>query len=141
MLPYLITSSEDSVALLELDDGRFRMLQQGPVGRFASGHRYLLVHKALAKYLKSLKVPEIAFAPAVILNPTTREEHRSHTRVIVRQSFKPYEFKAITLDGLQLMAMNGEHYFVSPSLKFALEANEFSYLQFSEGLSSFAGAA
>ena len=141
MLPYLVTSSEDSVALLELDDGRFRMLEQGPVGRFASGHRYLLVHKALAKYLKSLKVPQIALAPAVILNPTTGEEHRSHTRVFVQQSIFPNEVNTLTLNGLHMLAMNGEHYFVSPSLKFALEANEFSYLQFSEGLSGFASAA
>jgi hypothetical protein len=40
-----------------------------------------------------------------------------------------------------MFAMNGEHFFVSPSLKFALEANEFSYLHFSEGLSGFASAA
>ena len=141
MLLYLITSSEDSVALLELDDGRFRMLEQGPVGRFATGYRYLLVHKALAKYLKSLKVPQIAFAPAVILNPTTGEEHRSHARVVVRQSVSQIEVKALTLEGLRMFEMNGEHYFVSPALKFALEANEFSYLQFSEGLSAVASAA
>ena len=55
MLPYLITSNEDSVALLELEDGRFQMLEQGPVARFASGYQYLLIDKALAKYLKSLK--------------------------------------------------------------------------------------
>ena len=141
MLPYLVTSSEDSVALLELDDGRFQMLEQGAVAQFASGYQYLLVDRALAKYLKSLKVPQITFAPAVLLNHTTGEERHSHTRVFVRQSFHPGEVKALTLDGLQMYAMNGEHFFVSPSLKFALDANEFSYLQFSEGLSGFAGAA
>ena len=141
MLPYLLTSNEDSVALLELDDGRFQMLEQGPVAHFASGYQYLLVDRALAKYLKSLKVPQIVFAPAVVLNRTTGEERRSHTRVFVHQSFHPGEVKALALTGLQMYAMNGEHFFVSPSLKFALEANEFSYLQFSEGMSGFAGAA
>ena len=141
MLPYLVTSNEDSVALLELEDGRFQMLAQGPVARFASGYQYLLVDKALAKYLKSLKVPQVTFAPAVVMNRTTGEEHRSHTRVFVHRSFSQGEVKALALDGRQILAMNGEHYFVSPSLKFALEANEFSYLQFSEGLSGFAGAA
>jgi len=141
MLPYLITSNEDSVALLELEDGRFQMLEQGPVARFASGYQYLLVDRALAKYIKSLKVPQITFSPAVILNRATGQEHRSHTRVFVHRSFSPDEIKVLALDGRQMLAMNGEHFFVSPSLKFALEANEFSYLQFSEGLSAFAGAA
>lgn len=141
MLPYLVTSSEDSVALRELDDGRFHMLGQGAISQFASGYQYLLLGKGLAKYLKSLKVPQITFAPAVVFNPTTREEHHSHTRVFVNQAFFPDEIKSLTLDGMRMFAMNGEHYFVSPSLKFALEANEFSYLQFSEGLSAFAGQA
>ena len=141
MLPYLISSNEDSVALLELDDGRFQMLEQGPVAHFAPGYQYLLVDRALAKYLKSLKVPQITFAPVVVVNHTTGEERHSHTRVFVRRSFYPEEVKALALDGLQMYAMNGEHFFVSPSLKFALEANEFSYLEFSEGLSGFAGAA
>lgn len=141
MLPYLVTSSEDSVALFELEGGRFQMIESGPVAQFASGYQYLLVSRTLAKYLKSLKVPQITFAPAVVLNRTTGEEHRSHTRVFVHQSFYPDDIKALALDGLQMFAMNGEHFFVSPSLKFALEANEFSYLQFSEGLNSFAGAA
>ena len=141
MLPYLITSNEDSVALLELADGRFQMLEPGQVARFASGYQYLLVDKALAKYLKSLKVPHVTFAPAVVLNRATGEEHRLHTRVFVHRTFFPDEVKSLALDGLQMFSLNGEHFFASPSLKFALEANEFSYLEFSEGLSGFAGAA
>ena len=141
MLSYLITSNEDSVALLELSDGRFQMLGQGQVARFAVGHKYLLVDRALAKYLKSLKVPQVTFAPAVIVNRVTGEEHRSHTRVFIHKSLSQGEVKTLTLEGRQILAMNGEHFFVSPSLKFALEANEFSYLQFTEGLSAFASAA
>ena len=141
MLPHLITSNEDSVALRELGDGRFQMLEQGPIAQFASGYQYLPIDRALARYLKSLKVPQVTFAPAVILNHTTGEEHRSHTRVFVYRSFYQEEIKALTLDGLQMFAMNREHFFVSPALKFALEANEFSYLQFAEGLSGFASAA
>ena len=141
MLPFLITSEEDSVALLEVGDSRFQMLEQGPIARFASGYQYLLVEKALAKYLKSLKVAQIAFAPAVVLNRTTGEEYRSHTRVLVARSFYADEIKTLPLDGPRMFAMNGEHFFVSPSLKYALEANAFSYLQFSEGLSAFASVA
>jgi hypothetical protein len=141
MLPYLITTNEDSVALLQLSDGRFQMLGQGTVAQFAAGHQYLLVGRALGRYLKSLKVPQVTFAPVVILNRATGEEHRSHTRVFVHRSISQAEVKTLALEGRQLVAMNGEHFFVSPSLKFALEANEFSYLQFSEGLSAFARAA
>jgi hypothetical protein len=118
MLPYLVTSNEDSVALLELDDGRFQMLEPGPLARFASGYQYLLVDRALAKYMKSLKIPQITLAPAVVLNRATGQEYRSHTRVFVSRSFHTNEIKAL-----------------------ALEANPFSYLEFSEGLSAFAGAA
>ena len=49
MLPYLVTSNEDSVALLELTDGRFQMLEQGTVAQFAPGYQYVLAAKALAK--------------------------------------------------------------------------------------------
>ncbi len=42
MLPHLVTSNEDSAALFELADGRFQLLEQGTVAKFASGYRYLL---------------------------------------------------------------------------------------------------
>jgi hypothetical protein len=48
---------------------------------------------------------------------------------------------SLSLDGLQMFAMTGELFFVSPALKYALEANEFHYLEFSEGLSAFARVA
>ena len=141
MLPYLLTSNEDGVALRELADGKFQMLEQGTIPHFAAGYQYLLVGKVLAKYLKSLKVPRLTFAPVAILNPTTGEIHHSHTRVFVHRSVLPSEIKSLTLEGLHMVAMNGEHYFVSLSLKYALEANAFGYLEFSEGHSVFARAA
>jgi hypothetical protein len=141
MTPYLVTSSEDSVALLELPDGRFQMLEQGTVAQFASGYQYLLVGKSLARYLKSLKVPQVTFAPVAIVNRTTGEVHHSHSRVFVGQAVLPGHLRSLGLHGLQMFSMNGEHFFVSPSLKYALEANEFHDLEFSEGLSAFAGAA
>ena len=97
MLPYLVTSSEDSVPLRELADGRFQMLEQGSISQFASGYKYLLLGRGLAKYVRTLKVPQITFAPAVIFNPTTREEHHSHTRVFVNQTFSPDEIASRTL--------------------------------------------
>lgn len=141
MLPYLVTTSEDSVPLVELPDGRFEMQEQGTIAQFASGYQYLLVGKALAKHLKSLKVPQVSFVPAAIFHRATGEVHHSHTRVLVGQSVRRGELASLDLDGVRMFAMNGEHFFVSPSLKFALEANEFAYLEFSEGLSAFAGAA
>ena len=141
MLPFLITSREDSVPLLELEDGRFQMLEQGPVAKFAPGYQYLLVDRALARYMRSLKVQEVTFAPAVIVNRTTGQEIRSHTKVFVSRSFHADEIKTLSLEGLQLLTMNYEHFFASPSLKYALEANAFGYLEFSEGLGAFAGAA
>ena len=141
MLPLFVTSNEDSASLLEVEGGRFRMLEQGSIARFASGYQYLLLERGLARYLKALKVPGITLAPAVILNPTTGEEHRTHMRVFGAKPIHADDLGSLDLEGPQLFAMNGERYFVSPSLRFALEANEFWFLEFSEGLSAFAGAA
>jgi hypothetical protein len=141
MTPYLITTSEDSVPLLELPDGKFQMLQQGTIAQFASGYQYLLVSRVLARYLKSLKVPQVTLAPATIINRTTGELHHSHTRVFVGKTALPGQLKSLDLDGLEMYAMSGEHYFVSPSLKYALEANAFHYLEFTEGLPTRASAA
>jgi hypothetical protein len=141
MTPYLVTTSEDSVPLLELPDGSFQMLRQGKIAQFASGYQYLLVSRVLARYLKSLKVPRVTFAPATIIDRTTRELHHSHTRVFVGQTVLPEHVNSMDLEGLQMFAMSGEHYFVSPSLKYALEANAFHYLEFTEGLPSRASAA
>ena len=141
MTPYLVTTSEDSVPLLELPDGRFQMLQEGTIAQFASGYQYLLVGRVLARYLKSLKVPQVTFAPATVVNRATGELHHSHTRVFVGQTVLPGHLKSLGLEGVQMLSMSGEHYFVSPSLKYALEANAFHYLEFTEGLPAHASAA
>jgi hypothetical protein len=141
MPPYFVTSREYSAALVELDDGRFQMLEQGKLAAFASGYRYLLVDRRLAKLLKSLKMPQVTFAPVAVVNRVTGEEHRTHVRVTVHESFDQDEIRSLQLEGPRLLTMNGEHFFVSPSLKQALEASGFSELQFFEGLSGFARAA
>ena len=141
MPPYLITSTEDSVPLFELEDGRFQMLKSGPIAEFASGYQYLLLGRILSKYFKSLDVPQVTYQPVVIMNRVTGEQIRSHTRVFVHRTIRQDEIKSLSLEGRHLLVMNGEHFFVSPTLKFALEANEFPYLQFTEGLSAFASAA
>jgi hypothetical protein len=141
MLPYLVTSSEEGVALLELADGRFQMFEEGKVAAFASGYQYLLVERALAKFLRDRKLPGVRFKPAVIFSRVSRQEHHTHVQVKVAECFNVDEIKVLQLDGNRLLSMNGEHFFVSPSLKQALEDSGFSSVQFSEGLSGFAGAA
>jgi hypothetical protein len=141
MLPFLVTSPEEGVALLELADGRFQMSEDGKVAAFASGYQYLLVERALAKFLKDLKLPGVTFKPAVIFNRASRQEHRTHVQVSVTECFNVEEIKVLRLEGNRLLSMNGEHFFVSLSLKKALEDAGFSSVKFSEGLTGFAGAA
>jgi hypothetical protein len=116
-------------------------MEQGEVPPFCSGHRYLLVEHRLARYLEELQVERVTFEPAVLLNPITKEERYTHTRVRVGQFFRAEELRDLSLEGRRLLALNDQYYFVSPELKAELECAPFQYLQFSEGLNGFGGAA
>ena len=53
----------------------------------------------------------------------------------------PFQLLDLPLDGLRLLTMNDQYYFVSPELKAKLEVSPFQYLRFTEGLRGFAGSA
>ncbi|MCY1550862.1 hypothetical protein D9M68_871470 [compost metagenome] len=116
-------------------------MESGTLPPFLAGYGYLLVEHALATYLQSLDIERATFEPAIFFNPVTKEEHNTHTRIRVHQFFRPGEFSDLSLDGLRLLTLNDQHYFVSPELKKVLEVSPFRYLSFSEGLSAFAGSA
>jgi hypothetical protein len=140
-LPYFIATERSTVKLFELDDGRFQLISQGPVGPFSYGYKYLLVENALAEYLQSLSLTRVSYEPAVLFNRSKQKEYRTHTRVKVGQFFRAEEVQDIALDGMRLLSMGDEYFFASPTLKQALEASDFKYLTFTEGLSGFAASA
>ncbi|SRR5260221_601208 len=138
-LPYLIVCKAPAVGLYELTDGRFQLIQQGPIAPVMAGFQYLLIEESLASFLEGLGIERVSYETAVIFNRKSGEEFRTHVRVRVGQFFRPEEVNDIALSGLRFLTMNEQYYFVSPDLKLKLEASNFEYLDFSEGLSSFAG--
>ena len=140
-LPYHVFCDLPAPRVFELVDGRFQLIDPGPISPFLAGHRYLLVERPLAELLAGLDVGHVGYEDAILFNPGTGEEHRTHVRLRVGQLFRADQLPGLAIDGMRLLTLEDEYYFVSPDLKAALEAGSFGYLQFSEGLSAFAGSA
>lgn len=139
-LPFYVSSRLPSVPLFELSDGRFQLVQQGPISPWMAGHGYLLVEKALANFLARIGVERIRQQSATIWNRATGEERETHVRLFVGQFFSRDQLHDLPLDGPRMLSLDDAYCFVSPDLKDLLEQQGFSYLQFSEGLSEFAAA-
>ncbi|CAN7155529.1 hypothetical protein [Polaromonas sp. LjRoot131] len=140
-LPFLISCKLPAVRLYELGDGRFQLIEQGPIAPLMSGYRYLIVERALALFLDQLGLERARQEPAVLFNRATGEEMRTHVRLHISQFLTQNMLADLPLEGLRLLTFNDEYYFASPELKACLEASPFGYLQFSEGFSGFAGNA
>jgi hypothetical protein len=138
-LPFLITCKQPSVRLYELNDGRFQLIEPGPIAPFMCGYRYLLVERQLASFLVELGIEQVRQEPAIVFNRGTGEELHTHVRLHVGQFFQRKQLWDLPLDGLRLLTMDDEFYFASPELKECLEASIYQYLQFTEGLVEFAG--
>lgn len=140
-LPFLVSCEQPGPALFEISNGRFQLLEQLPVPPLVAGYGYLLVEQRLAFRLQELEVERVKFEQAVLFNPASGEEQRTHTRLRVNQFLRAGDLRDVSLDGLRLLTLNDQYYFVSPALKVVLEKGEFPYLRFSEGLSEFASSA
>ena len=140
-LPYLLSCKHPSVRVFELEDGRFQLIEHGDIGPVVSGYKHLLVEARLATFLRNLKLERTNFEPAAFFVRSTGEQWSSHERVRVGQYFKLDQVQDLALDGHRILTLNDEYYFVSPSLKQALEIAGFEYLVFTEGLSGFAASA
>ena len=140
-LPFHVFCELPSVRVYELDDGRFQLIHPGPISPFLAGYRYLLVEQNLATFLATLGIERVRHEPVVLFNRGTGEERHTHVRLHVGQVFNENQLLDLPLDGLRLLTMNDQDYFVSPELKVRLEAGSFQYLCFTEGLSGFAGGA
>lgn len=139
-LPYNVFCDLPAPRVFELSDGRFQLIDPGPISPFLAGHRYLLVERPLAELLAGLDVDRVGYEDAILFNRGTGEEYRTHVRLRVGQVFRTNQLPDLAIDGMRLLTLDDEHYFVSPDLKAALEASSFTYLQFAEGLSGFAAS-
>jgi hypothetical protein len=140
-LPFHVFCESPAVRVYELNDGRFQLIDPGPISPFLAGYRYLLVEQNLATFLATLGIERVRQEPAVLFNRGTGEELHTHVRLHVGQFFNQNQLLDLPLDGLRLLAMDDQYYFVSPELKAELEVGRFRYLRFTEGLSGFAGGA
>ena len=138
MLPFHIYPAQPMPRLFELSDGRFQLLDATPVGAFLPGYQYLLVDSVLAEFLQALELGRVSYEPAIIFDRATGKEYRDHIRIRVSQYFTHDQLCDLDVDGLRLLTMDDEFYFVSPALKTLLKQSGFDYLCFSAGLSDFA---
>ncbi len=137
-LPFHVTCSEPAVGLFQLDDGRFQLIQPGPIVPLMVGRGYVLIELALVGYLRELNVPRLTFEPAVIWQRGINQEYRTHARVLIEQFFASDQINDLDLDGDRLLTLDDQYLFASPSLRQRLLESQVTYLQFSEGLSMFA---
>lgn len=136
---YHLTCGAASSPLIRLSDGRFQIIEDGPLTPLMTGYKYFLVDQALAEYLEALKIPNIRFEPATIWHREHDRNHSSHTELVVERTLSPKEIAQVEVSGHQVFALNDRYLFISPLLKLELENSNFNDLQFSEGLSEFAG--
>ena len=104
-----------------------------------TGYKYFLVDQALAEYLEALEIPDIRLEPAIIWHREYDRNHSSHTELVVERTLSPREIVQVEVSEHQVLALNDRYLFISPLLKQELENSNFNDLQFSEGLSEFAG--
>ncbi len=137
--PFHVSCSQHGVGLYELADGRFQLIEDGPIAPFMFGPGYMLIERTFAAYLKSLQLNRVIFESAVIWHRRANEEYRTHERILVGQWFSPDQINDLNLKGEKLLVMNDQYLFASPALALRLHDAPFPYIQLTEGLTEFAG--
>ena len=140
-LPFHVSCSESAVGLYELADGRFQLIEDGPITPLMVGPGYVLAENRLADHLREFQLERVRFVPATIWHRRTGQEFHTHERLVVGQQFFPDQINDLNLDGFRLLSLDGEYLFASPDLAHQLRASEFSYLRFSEGMKGWAANA
>lgn len=125
--------------LFRLSDGRFQIIEDGPLSPFLSGHDYLLIESGLAEYLVELDVERISIEDAVVWDRKSDIEYSGYKYVRINQHFNTDQINDIDVSGVRMLVLGNQYPFVSPELKNRLEQSKFSYLKFSEGLNGWAG--
>jgi len=139
-LPFQVSCERVNPWFYEVGSGRFEQVHGSDIPPFIPGFQFLLVVNELADFLRTLSLEGVRFEDAVLYDPRTGAEARTHTCLRVPGSLGGGDIRNLS-DGYRMVATDDQHYFVSPALKEALMANGFEYLRFSEGFSDFCGAA
>ena len=149
-LPFYISCKTLSPRFFDVSSGRFQQLDRGVVPPFIPGFQFLLVANELGDCLKGLGLEGARFEDAILYDPRTGAEARTHTCLRVHKSLdgdirvlhlEGYRTLVMDdhypLDGYRMLVADNQYYFVSPALKEALVGHGFTYLKFSEGFSEF----
>lgn len=138
---YHMSCKESHPRLYQLSDGWFQIMEEGDLAPLMAGYDYVLAESKLAEYVEVLDLPRLEVVDAVIYDPRRKQELRTYKRLRIGQRLSSDTIRDINLDGERVLLMDGGSVFVSLLLKQRLEASPFAYLQFTEGLSEFAGPA
>jgi hypothetical protein len=131
-LPFHVFCNARNPRLYPIGQHQFHQLDRGVVGPFVAGRGYLLVENSLAQVLMTIGITGVRLEPAVLYDPRTGTEHRTHTAVVVEHSLREDEIQNLASEGPHLFLWEGV-YLVSPALREVLEREGFSYLKFSSG--------
>jgi hypothetical protein len=123
--------------LFERADGRLWAIDEVEPAPFMAGYGYLVIERKLAEFLIAMGVERLRLSPASIEGCASSEPEK-YCRVTNLQCFEPGMLSDINEDGLRILVMGEEHYFVTPDLKELIMQSSFNYLEFSSGLSEFA---
>ena len=138
-IPFHISCETPGPRFYEVSPGRFQQLDRGVVPPLIAGFQLLLVANELADFLKALGLEGAKFEDAILYDPRTGAEARTHTCLRVLSSLGESDIRAgdLTLDGYRILVADDQYYFVSPALKEALVGHGFAHLKFSEGFTDF----
>ena len=138
-LPFLVSCEIVNPWFYEVGSGRFEKVHGSDVPPFIPGFQFLLVVNELADFLRSLGLEGVRFEAALLYDPRTGAEARTHTCLRVPGSLVSGDVGDLS-HGHRMLATDDQRYFVSPAVKEALETHGFKYLRFSEGFSDYCAA-
>lgn len=138
-LPFQVSHQMVNPWFFEMGSGRFELVRGSDIPPLIPGYEFLLVVNELADFLRTLGIEGVRFEDAILYDPRTGAEARTHTCLRVPGSPAGGDIRDLS-DGYRMLATADQHYFVSPALKEALEAKGFDYLRFSEGFSGYCAA-
>jgi hypothetical protein len=104
--PYHMSCTQEHALLYPLAEGRFQVMEHASLAALMVGYEYVLVERELADYLTDLDLPRVEIVDAIIYQPRTGEQIRTHQRLVVGQRFSHGMIRDLNLDGERLLLMD-----------------------------------
>jgi hypothetical protein len=133
-MPFRV-ETEEQASLYRLRDGRFQIVQEGPLRVLMSGPSYILASTALYDLLYSSAPDDLVGEPRVLYHPVTRSEIAGYIELLIHNSVSEDSVYEVNTEGMRIWVMEATYLFVSPALRSVLE-RKFTGLQFSPGCSN-----